>query len=638
MRRGSPPKRSQFIVGPLVVVLTLSMLAGCSSEGVTETDPSLDATGSSLSDPAVDLDPSGLPTIDEATLAGMVDSELALRAAIREESTEVLGAEGAALLESLDGDLAIYGRETLATLVESAGVDPFAASASLVGLSHGSIRPDWGGSMQAVSGNFTMSAFLGLVVSEWQRLSDSDWRVEGELPPHINDRVNGGVAEHSEMTTTVNGSTSGGRLEFEITVIASATLTDVASGQVIATYESNGHGNVVANGCPDAEGLAEGEFTLELEEHGSGVGGASAGGSSTIEGPFRLVNGDDARLVRSDFEAGIEAAGSGTGPSGESLPWDVEATYPISIPNGGGLTIDEANATYRETNAPGDRGRRATAGLAVTAAQFLSGVAKEAESFWRSGRCVDLTTSEESRVVEPAEELSIEVSSRHHFDQAEIEAPVTGEFTGKQSMDPASGTAVDYPASFTVVAGSMPGDKATVRLEQRSKRGIGKKTVEFEVKPAQLVIAINGETTIPVANGSVISSFRLENGLLELGDDGFYRGQVDLQISGDATFSLGPLVGDCSGSYAGTRPMEVFVDRDEADDTRLGVSTVALPASVPFQVTCGAQTLTMEATDHIDGWLFPLMVDGIVVTLGQPYEVPMPGGVGRLTITVTEPE
>lgn len=559
--------------------LALALIASCAGPDTSgSTIPVTGSSGTTGGGGELDLDLSGLPTMAEATLAGMVGAELALRSDLRTETgmAAVLGEDGEAFLERIDDEMAAYGLATMEGIASDAGIGPLAARGAAIGLTPLEIVADWGGSLQAVSGNFTMSSFLGMVVSEWQRLADSDWQVDGELEPNVHDSVHGGVAEHSEIRTSVNGAAAGDHLDFTIEVTATATLTSVETNEVIATYESVGHGEIHVAGCPDPEGVAEGEFTLELEEQGSGVGGASAGGSSSLDGPFRIFNGNDARLIRTEFQGGVGAQGHGAGPSGQSLDWSMEGTFPVTIPASGGIITDVPNSTFQETNAPQGQGTRAAVGLILTAAQFLSGVAAEAESFWRSGKCIDLETTEESKKVKPAEEISIDVTSHQHFDNEEVEAQISGDFEGKESMDPGSGTLVDYPANFTVTAGREAGEKAIVKLEQKSKRGIGKKTLEFEVEPQDLLFDLDGTYQLSVGPAEIDVRFVISQMRLTRGEDGIYRGSGTGNVVGGSVLS-----GNCTATV--DAPVSLTVEgqanEEDADLVRLKIPIESLGGS-----------------------------------------------------------
>lgn len=61
---------------------------------------------------------------------------------------------------------------------------------------------------------------------------------------------------------------------------------------------------------------------------------------------------------------------------------------------------------------------------------------------------------------------------------------------GPRTLEP-SATPVDLPAAFTFTAGARSGDTGTITLEQRSKRGIGRKTLEFEVEVEEHAVVVS---------------------------------------------------------------------------------------------------------------------------------------------------
>jgi hypothetical protein len=590
--------------------------------------PSGGPTGS----PGIDIE--SLPQPGEVTLAGLLNAELEVRAGLRESSGigSLLEDASAGFWERFDADLAEHGWVALNDLADEAGLGPVASSGLTVGLGvigSSGVRPVWEGSLQAVSGNFSLSMFMGMVVREWQRMADSDWRATGELPPSEHDKVANGVAEHSSIRTTVNGSASADQLRFEITVVSEATLTSVASSEVIATYNANGRGLIEVKGCPDPDGVAEGHYTLELEERGTGVGGAAAGGSTVIDGPFRIFNGDDAHLIKTDFEGRFDSAANGTGPSGEPFDWSVQSTIPISITPGGGVTGDAASATWQENNG-GEKGHRATVSIMMLAAQFLGGVAKEAEQYWRSGKCVDLTPSEESRKVKPSEELSLDVTATHHFDHQEIQAPISAEFSGKDSIDPGSGTLVDPPASFTFTAGSESGDKGTIKLEQKSRRGIGKKTLEFEVEPQDLLVSLNG--TYQLGSGGQFQinvHFVITNLRLTRGDDDVYRGSGSGTVVGGSVLS-----GNCTATV--DSPVAVRAEgRVNASDGGLIRITFPLESiSGGGTEICPTMSVAVPAAAAVGPILASAGRGEIRIGESVTTQLPVPGGSVSSTVTV----
>ena len=171
-------------------------------------------------------------------------------------------------------------------------------------------------------------------------------------------------------------------------------------------------------------------------------------------------------------------------------PFDWQAAQQVQIvmPVGGGTTGIGGAATVTGS---GGEGAGSVMFLSSAMAQlFIGQVGKEAERFWRSGECVDLVPSEESKKVDPNEQIELTVEAKEALgDGGEIDAPIVATFSGKASLDPA-GVPVDTPSKFTFKAGSEPDDKGTIELEQISVRGIGRKTVEFTVKPQDYKVTV----------------------------------------------------------------------------------------------------------------------------------------------------
>jgi len=122
---------------------------------------------------------------------------------------------------------------------------------------------------------------------------------------------------------------------------------------------------------------------------------------------------------------------------------------------------------------------RVTGGAAY-ALWAVTGIATQSEDFWRSGKCVDMRSSVESKTVAPKEKVRFTVEPRGKYDQKPINAGVEAKFDGKETLDP-SGASLPPPVSFTYTAGEKKDDKGTVSLQQTSNRGIGRKSITFTV-------------------------------------------------------------------------------------------------------------------------------------------------------------
>lgn len=600
------------------------LLVACAKPAATTDSSQLDAAATETSMPMPDR--SVLPLAEEVSLQGTVDAELDLRDQVRESAgiAEVLGADDPGALERVDEDMAGLGWIGAHRLADEAGFDPITSSSGLVvglGIMPGEMVSDWGGSMEALSGNFTVSMFLALMLRDWQHMADSELQRGGDFANEAHDREVNGVAEHSEMRITVDVTAEGAELHFEIQVAGKATLTEVATGKQIGSYESQGRGLIEANGCPEADGTAQGHYTLELQEEASGAG-ASAGGSVLIDGPFTVINGDDARLIRTDVSGHFDSAAHGTTPSGEPFSWTVNSTYPISIPAHGSPDFDSANGTYGESGGAGDRGIQATSSAMAMTAEFLSGVAQESEKFWRSGRCVELTTSEESRKVGPSEQLSIETTAKHRFDGSEVDAPVTTSLSGPDRIEPAD-VPQDPPATLTYTAGSGSGDKGTITLDQKSKRGIGKKTLEFEVEPQAIHVVYAGSYRFVDA----LSDLRWEADIPI--KDGHGEVEAPLTLSGNTLLlTLCPTAADLEVL------VKVTVTVDVADPELFRL-TMAPPPPPELDLASCAAAAQMEAGIAMSGWAAGLQRPQSV-HLGETMSPNQPGAGATAQITVTK--
>lgn len=331
---------------------------------------------------------------------------------------------------------------------------------------------------------FTASAIMTLYSQIIQQAAQTQ---SGTLPrqEHV-DRVEGRLRHQVDLNTTFTIQTGGGRVNADLIMSATDRMSDPQSGSFVALYTSRTVGHFDVSACPDEGGVAEGTYTFEttheLNDVSSRDAARSAAGRS-VDAPFRLIDGEDAHLIEIEAALNMEAEAFGPGsPSGPgpTSPFDWGATQQAQIvmPVSGSTT-----ATGTGIAVTGIGGEQAGGAMFISSAMaqlFLAQVGKEAERFWRSGECIVINTTQESRNVGTGETVEFEAEAEGRFDHLEIDAPIRAEFSGEQSLDPA-GTPVDPPARFTFVAGPETGDKGTIQLEQVGVRGIGKKRVEFTV-------------------------------------------------------------------------------------------------------------------------------------------------------------
>jgi hypothetical protein len=403
------------------------------------------------------------------------------------------GAQAFATLDAIEEEFAAQLIAELAAVIDGGGVpgagarSPAGLIASRLGLPVGS--PSALGAIDVslfADTGFTASTIMTLYTQLVQRAADSS---SGTLPrsEHF-EQDEGGLHHRVDLSTTFNIQTGGGRVNAEIIMSATDNITNAATGSFVALYTSRSIGSFDVNACPDENGVAEGTYTFETKHELNDVSGAqnaqSAAGRS-VDAPFRLIDGEDAHLVQIEASLDMDADGRGPGTSGGPGPtgpfdWGASQSAQIVMPRNGSTTTSGAGLQVTGTG-----GQAAGGAMFISSAMaqlFLKEVANEAERFWRSGKCIEIKTTEESRNVNPGEEVEFEAEAEGEFDDQEIDAPIKGTFSGKDSLDPTD-SAQDPPAAFKFTAGREEGDKGIIQLEQVGVRGIGKKTIEFTVAP-----------------------------------------------------------------------------------------------------------------------------------------------------------
>jgi hypothetical protein len=425
--------------------------------------------------------------------------ELELVREVRESAgmAALIGAEGEAAWADHDAIEAEFGEKLMAEVAAAfdAGQLPTASADTLAGrvASLGGVpqptRPSAGAidiSIFADTG-FTTTVIMSLFTEAVQRAAENG---SATLPRQERiDQTTGGLRQQVDLSTTFIVLTGGGKVSVDIIMSATDRISDAATGSFVALYTSTSNGHFDVDACPDESGVAAGTYTFETKHELNDVSTATAsqaGGGRAVKAPFRLIDGDDAHLleIQADLDLSAGARGPGTaGGPGPTAPFDWSAAQQVQIvmPAAGGSTWSGGSPTVTGSGGAGAGG--AMFFSSAMAQLFIGQVGKEAERFWRSGECVKLVPSQESRKVDPDEQIELTVEAKEALgDGGEIDAPIVATFTGKASLDPA-GVPVDAPAKFTFKAGSEPEDKGTIELEQISVRGIGRTKVEFTVKP-----------------------------------------------------------------------------------------------------------------------------------------------------------
>jgi hypothetical protein len=247
--------------------------------------------------------------------------------------------------------------------------------------------------------------------------------------------------------------------------------------------------------CPDAEGRVTVEIDVDSQMSASGKPGT--GGHVKSQFKYERFLDDDANLINStggnaanmrismggyeNFEAQSVDITAGWERSGNSiLEINEETGFSIFRPD----EVDRALKLMRET----------VQMQTLMAEALLSGGGSGKPS-WESGRCINLqvTSSPAKRTgLRPSAHFDLEAKPRAKDDGSPAGGTVTATLTGDSSLQPSSGK-VKADAKYAYVGPEEKEKTASIAFESRSKRGVGRATLEFDTKTAR-AYRINGTT------------------------------------------------------------------------------------------------------------------------------------------------
>jgi hypothetical protein len=487
-------------------VITVLAVAGCGQSAAPTPSASQSAAPSAqLTDPA---SATPIASVDIASSITLVDfdassdpsaaaeREQELVSQLREDAgmAALIGVNGEAAFAELDALTDAFAQELIleiAAVIDAGGIPQ--GTSSLGALASIGSAPNEGTlpmnvidvSLFADTG-FTASTIMSIYSTIVQRAAESQ---SGTVPRQDSvDQTSNGLRQQVDVSTTFTVETGGGRVSADVIMSATDRITDAATGSFVALYTSRSTGHFDVNACPDENGVAEGTYTFETKHELNDVSGAQAarsGSGRAVNAPFRLIDGPNAHLVQIEARLDMQADGRGPGsPAGPgpttAFDWGAKQQVQVVMPATG-----STSATGTGLTVTGTGGERAAGAMLLSSAMaqlFLGQVAREAETFWRSGECITVETTEESRTVSPGETVEFDATAKGRFDGQEIVAPISGSFSGVDSLDPAD-SPQDPPATLTFTAGDEIDDKGIINLEQVGVRGIGKKTLEFTVGP-----------------------------------------------------------------------------------------------------------------------------------------------------------
>ncbi len=269
--------------------------------------------------------------------------------------------------------------------------------------------------------------------------------------------------------------------------------------------------NAVFHPCPDADGTFDIESMIDTKTAANGHGQ-----NATIEIKITGQVDDDANLAGKQVENHTQWADFGGG-QGQFLD------FTFSGPSG----FDSFQLNRTGGTVTADFAKLATFLSSVLMAMVVDKFVDAAVTAFQSGRCVLLvpTASPGPKGLSPGETSTITAAPRSKIDGAATGGTVTAQLTaGGQSVDP-SGSKVPADATFQYLAPGETGQHATVALEARSRRGVGKATIEFDTSATKYAVSGGG--------GEIVFSGTIDSLTAPFSIDGTF-------IGGSAVFSFDP--------------------------------------------------------------------------------------------------
>jgi hypothetical protein len=555
------------------VILSLAIMSACSNAPNASSNPSSHASGSpATSQPAetgealpANVAPTGAPTYADATLTQGAELELGQVASARAEAgfEGQLGSSGKAAFEALAAAETAAGEAILPKAAADLGLEATATGQARVAAANGAPggnddppppTAEWTGSMLSHA-TFTISMMTALYTNAIERSKDASQSASNSNETYT--ATTDGVTETARVTTNWLLTQGRGTVSGDVSISTTATATS-ADGTKLGELVGKASGHVEINSCPDSSGHAAGTLSLARQEEQTPTGGTGSGFARQFKGTFTLVVGDDASLT--SIEAQMNMQDGSHGPASTSGDWYETVAVPATIDPNGGISIDVNKGTHYGTGTEEQIAR--TLNGYATAYPIIVELAKEAQKFWRSGACVELQVNPDSKTVNPDEKVSLTVEARHKFDGSQVPGKITAKFSGKASLEP-QGTPVEAPATFTFTAGRDQGDTGTITLEQKSRRGIGKKTVEYKVEGID-------QATISIS-GSLIyhSPYFFRELHTEMVAPATLKRQSDGKLRGTATFHttfFNEYVNGCRVEAAGDVPVDIWIWPDGLGD------------------------------------------------------------------------
>ena len=260
----------------------------------------------------------------------------------------------------------------------------------------------------------------------------------------------------------------------------SATMTSEVEGNIPGGLKGKVKTTVSLKTCPDAEGKVVAEF-----ESNSSVAAGGASADSRVKSKVTAFVDDDANLIDDKLDSQSSAQQSTSGGA------HVDADDDLSTVTG---------AAGGKTNAMSGGATEADGKMAQGMASMGRYAARQAilaaQKAWQSGKCVKLEVRSDPakrKGAKPNTAYTLFAEPRAISDGQPTGGTVKATLNGGNRLNPTGKVKAD--AKFDYANPEQKEQSATIDFVARSKRGVGKATLEFDTKKGGYRIALdNGES------------------------------------------------------------------------------------------------------------------------------------------------
>ena len=233
--------------------------------------------------------------------------------------------------------------------------------------------------------------------------------------------------------------------------------------------------------CPAADGTFKASARIDVS-----IAKGDMGGRAEIDMQVVGTVDDDARLATAEHEYRVQMSDHLAG-----MAWFADTSSKATVVHGpttARVTSESGKINRVSSKIPPEM-VTAYHKIGVKLGVWIAGTMTDlAQKAWESGKCVSLEPKTEPAStggLAPSSKVSILAPPRSLLDGTPTRGSVTARLAGATSVAPAD-TKTPADATFTYVAPPELEQKATVALEARSRRGVGRAEVVFDTSRLRL--------------------------------------------------------------------------------------------------------------------------------------------------------